>query len=147
LARKQQYSRHPITAFFALAAPVNTNQYLPPMKVIQRFYNFFSCNDFVQPVMGIFGRVYPKHPRIANIRLFINDLEPDHTQMHDPLIAQCVPSLPLFNWSRDYVIKLYERKSPIMMIDHNRADILAQDEELIRHLGEVLTRQQLVDEP
>src|SRR5579885_1602889 len=40
-------NRH-IAAFYALAAPVNTHSYMPPMNSINYFYCFFSFNDLVQ---------------------------------------------------------------------------------------------------
>ncbi len=142
---ERQQAPQKVEAFFALAVPVNCNHYMPPMNRINYFYNLFSCNDFVQPVMGIFGRVYPQHERIANIRLCLKNSEPDHTDMRDPLIAHWIPWLHAyaqtnnFDWAQDYYLTL-TNSEPKIEIDRRRKDILQEDDRLIRHLAVVFTR-------
>ena len=63
---------------------------MPNMDKIDFMYHFFSYADLVQPVLGLFGREYPSHERIANIRTLINDKNPLHSQLHNPLVAKWI---------------------------------------------------------
>jgi len=84
--------QHPqIKALYYLGAPVCMERYAPNMEVVQHLYNFFSFRDFVQPVLGLFGREYPAHDRIANMRVTINNIQPDHSLIHDPELARWIP--------------------------------------------------------
>jgi hypothetical protein len=147
LARNKN-NQHRIEAFFALAAPVNINQYMPPMNIIGSFYNFFSCNDFVQPVFGIFGRVYPDHERIANLRLQLHEHEPNHAQLHDPLVATYLCWLhhvahqsAFFDWKKQYLLHVSAAEAPKLIVDHHRQQLLEDDRKLVQHLMMTLTRQ------
>lgn len=90
LARHSDRHIH-VKAFYHLGVPVCLDQYLPNMDVVEHVYNFFSYNDFVQPVLGLFKREYPQHDRIANIRITINGVQPAHSLIHDPEIAHWIP--------------------------------------------------------
>lgn len=139
LATRQPIT-HTINAFYALAAPVNTNEYMPTMTGINSFYNFFSLNDLVQPVFGIFGRIYPQHPRIANIRLTLNGKEPDHDQLHNPCIAQWLTPLHLHYMNNPHtylepvVVDIAYDKKPRFALDTERKELLTEDRKLIAHL-------------
>lgn len=82
-----------IEAFYALGTPVNPASYMPNMNVINRFYNLYSFEDKVQPVLGFYERTYPHHPRIANIRVFVECKEPSHKELLTTMIASWLPKM------------------------------------------------------
>jgi hypothetical protein len=80
-------NNHTIRALFTLGTPIMSN-YLPNMHIIHYVYNLFSFEDIVQTVLGISQREYPQHKRIANLRVIINNKQPDHKDMHHVLIGK-----------------------------------------------------------
>lgn len=116
-----------IKAFLGLGIPVEPEEYFPNMDRIDHFFNFFSFNDFIQPVFGMFYRIYPYHERIINIETFINYKEPTHMEMHNPIIGKwlffafekIVKKINKNNISaRDIImIRFFEKKKPIYKID------------------------------
>jgi len=124
-----------IHIFYALGTPVNTTDYLPNMNIITYFYNLFSFEDFIQPVLGMFGREYLQHERIANIRVTINNKEPSHTQLHNPLTGQLLPTLhdflttscQDFDFKKPGIIHFAENKIPIYALDKTRKKHIERD--------------------
>jgi len=76
-----------IKTFYALAAPVYEETYKPDMRVIGRLYNLYSLNDAIQTVLG-HQRAFGHQIGIINMRTFIDGKEPNHSDMHSPVIGQ-----------------------------------------------------------
>lgn len=133
-------NKHRIKIIYALATPVDSAHYMPNMNVIDYFYNLFSFRDAVQPVMGFFGRTYPDHERIANIRIMINGKEPYHCEIHHPAVAHWLPQLhemlirnecsPLFALYTPGLIHFKDQSKPQYLIDIEREQLLAKDKSL-----------------
>lgn len=129
-----------IKTFYALGVPVDTKRYMPDMSVIKYFYSFFSFNDFVQPVLGLYGRMFPEHEKIANIRTLVKDKEPGHTQLHSipvglwlPLIhkylaCKKINNFDQFDFKMPMLINFYKSKPPVYSIDYNREKALLEDQ-------------------
>ena len=94
LLSESKQHKNMIDSFFAFGTPVDTKKYMPNMNAIKRYYNFFSYNDWVQPILGFFERVYPPHHRIANLRLIIDCMHPSHRSILVPAIARWLPDFP-----------------------------------------------------
>jgi hypothetical protein len=94
LLAKDIHNKHTITALYTLGAPVHAEFYLPDMDIVQHVYNLFSSADLIQQVFGLYEREFPKHPRIANLRVLINDIDPGHSELHHAVIAKWLPLLP-----------------------------------------------------
>ncbi|HRN78527.1 MAG TPA: hypothetical protein PLU71_04760 [Candidatus Dependentiae bacterium] len=129
LLGKDMYNKHTITALYMLGTPINAEYYLPDMDIVGHVYNLFSSGDFIQHVFGRYDRELPKHPRIANIRIFINDVEPGHSELHHPVIAKWLPLFPdrlieqqetgfmFFTCTNPGVLKFYYDAPPKYEID------------------------------
>ncbi len=85
-------TKNKIFCLYTLGTPINKALY-PNMQKIDFCYNLFSFEDLVQPVLGMFNREHPPHERIANIRVIINDKEPNHSELHDPIVGTWLPLL------------------------------------------------------
>ena len=83
-----------IKTLYALGAPIDRARYQPNMSVIGSLYNLFSFGDPVQTVSGCFERALLPHSRISNIVLTCNGTRPDHAELHTPLVARWLPTLP-----------------------------------------------------
>lgn len=137
---KSEGNTHRIKVVYALATPVDPKHYMPDMQVIEYFYNLFSFRDAVQPVMGFFGRTYPDHERIANIRIMINGKEPYHCDIHHPALAHWLPRLhemliknecsPLFALYTPGLIHFRDQSKPQYLLDVEREQLLAKDKTL-----------------
>src|SRR5437762_9800343 len=79
--------KNKIFCLYTLGTPINRSLY-PNMDMIRYCYNFFSFDDLVQPVLGMFEREYAPHERIANVRVVINGKEPDHTDLHNVVVGK-----------------------------------------------------------
>jgi Lipase (class 3) len=126
-----------IKCFFSFGAPVNNNNYYPAMDIIDSFYNLFSFEDLIQPVMWLFDREFTAHGRIMNVRIIINKKSPDHTQLHAPIIGQWLPMLKevienkrytLLN--NDIVIVFNDGKRPTCFPDPQRELLREKDQTL-----------------
>lgn len=116
-----------ISTLFALGVPVS-NAYYPKKKTIEKVYNLFSYADFIQPVMGLFERVFPKKNHIYNVQVKINGVCPNHHSIHDPLIARYLPELhTLIPNSKPYIVHFFKNKYPIVELDTTRDKDLAID--------------------
>ena len=136
-----------IYIFYALGTPINRTDYQPNMNIISYFYNLFSFEDLIQPVLGMFEREYSQHERIANIRITINNKEPNHTQLHNPLVGQWLPTLHKllitfqdFDFKIPGIIHFAENKKPIYVPDKRREQLLQRDRLLNRMILTTLFR-------
>ncbi len=136
-----------IHIFYALGTPVNTTNYQPNMNMITYFYNLFSFEDLIQPVLGFFEREYLPHERIANIRITINNKEPSHTQLHNPLVGQWLPllheiltSFQDFDFKIPSIIHFAENKKPSYAADKTRQQYIERDRLLNKMILSTLFR-------
>lgn len=132
LLGQEKIYAHKIKKFFALGVPVDSGRYMPDMSVIDHCYNFFSFNDHVQTVLGVYERFFPAHERIANIRVSINGQEPTHTGLHSAFVGYWLPlmhdhlaqessgNFNNFDFSSPGIIYFYTHKMPRYDIDYER---------------------------
>lgn len=144
--------QHPIEAFYALAVPVHMLSYPPDMCIIKRFYNLFSFEDFVQPILGMFERTYPAHPRIANIRVVVDGKQPAHSGLHDACIGQWLLDMPdalaqkkiggfeKFDTKQHGLLSFYKNSSPSYSFDADFEMLATQDRYLLAYLTNSLIR-------
>jgi hypothetical protein len=85
----QKMQRQCIRAFYALGTPVDNEGYYPNMQVIKKFFNLFSWQDLVQPLVG-YKRIYAEHERIWNISVRVESKAPLHVEMHHPFIGRWI---------------------------------------------------------
>lgn len=132
-------NKQSIKILYGLGTPVDIESYSPNMQHIDYFYNLFSFNDFVQPILGFFGREYPPHDRIANIRIMINDQEPDHSSLHDIIIGKWISHIHIKceNFHKDTilfgqpgVLYFFSEKPPFYEQDTKREQFRRNDEYL-----------------
>ena len=141
LLAQDEENKHVIHVLFTLGTPVMSN-YFPNMKTIHYLYNFFSLEDLIQTVLGISLREFPKHRRIANMRVFVDGKEPIHADLHHPHIAKWIAYI--HNHFRRYLLThgiknrisepsiayfSYDRP-PRYALDYNRAELLERDRQL-----------------
>lgn len=141
MLEEEKNNKHHIHVLFTLGTPVMSN-YLPNMNAIHYLYNLFSLEDLVQTVLGISGREYPEHSRIANMRVFINGKEPNHSDLHHAIIGKWLPYLHLHfkKYLKDQGIIEYisepciahfsHDKAPEYIFDINRTELLEKDRQL-----------------
>ncbi len=141
LLSKDANNKYRIRALYTFGTPVMHN-YLPHMDVIMYVYNFFSFEDFIQPVLGISQRVFPLHKRIANIRVFIDKKQPGHSSLHDSIIAQWLPFIhqqfkqylrqrDIFNTIAEPSIIYFDHtKAPEYAFDEKRNELIDRDYQL-----------------
>lgn len=149
---KMPENKHRIKILYALATPIESQQYMPDMAVIDYFYNLFSLVDFVQPVLGLFNRVYPPHERMVNLRTVINDREPSHCDIQHPAIARWLPSLhgmlithqcsPVFDFHVPGIIKFYDTEKPRYELDIDRDALLEKDKRIHEYMFAVFRKKQ-----
>ena len=140
-------NRHRIKAMYVLGTPVEY------MGVIDYFYNLFSLNDLVQPVLGFFNRTYPFHERIGNIRVRINGKEPDHYSIHHAAIARWLPRLhdmlvnlecsPAFALHTPGIIDFFDTAKPQYTVDIERKKLLEKDSSMQKRMLALFRQQQL----
>jgi hypothetical protein len=95
----QEYHEPIIESLFALGTPIDTTKYAPHPTIIKAGWNIFSTNDTVQPIFGQFYRILPAEWSFYNVRLFLENKEPEHFQLHNPLVAQWIAQItqnPIF---------------------------------------------------
>ena len=154
-SKKKKFFIH---TFFALAVPVDIKTYNPPMDTIEFFYNLFSFNDFVQPVCNMYERIYPQHSRRTNLRLMLNGKEPNHQEIHSPLLAAWIPflhddyftskknSFSCFSYQKDGILQLVDHIQPCYDIDHHRAALCEEDYYLNQKLPLLFIRKARIHE-
>lgn len=100
LVQIRSTKKYIIDMVFLLATPVDTNNYAPNMNVIGNVYNLYSCGDYVQPVLGMYKRTYPKQEHLWNVRVEITGSgifggdDPTHEHMHHPALAAYLLTVP-----------------------------------------------------
>jgi len=134
LLAAQYLKKNKIFCLYTLGTPINKALY-PNMDTIHYCYNLFSFEDVVQTVLGMFDREYAAHERIANIRVIINDKEPDHTELHHPIIGAWIPEL--HNIIKNFGIKnepgiihVNDTEAPYYSIDTERQRLLERDRQI-----------------
>lgn len=106
---------------YTLGGPIRLQNGRPNMNVIEKVHNFFSYGDRVQPIIQLFSRIFPSHPRITNTQLRIHSRCPDHTNMHHPLLAYTLPLLDtILLEKKNCVLNLYKDAPPSVEEDINR---------------------------
>lgn len=148
---KKPENKHRIHKLFTLGMPIElTGTYAPDMNVINYIYNLFSWNDFVQPIMGLFGREFPSHERIANLAVCVNNHEPDHSELHQTLIALWIPQIheklakirrtgfDQFDFLKPGIIYFDEDSFPCYVIDTERKAHLERDQFILAHMQNML---------
>ncbi|HEV2916507.1 MAG TPA: alpha/beta hydrolase [Candidatus Babeliales bacterium] len=136
----QNSDRHrSIDALYLLGTPAGSS-YKPNMDVINYVYNLISFEDMVQPVIGFFGREQPHHERIANMRITIHNKEPNHTDLHHPIVGSWLVYLDTilhthtkedsfihFTYQKPGTIHFYSNQAPIYEIDTKWEQRIARD--------------------
>ena len=152
---KKKDKKHHIHTLYTLGVPIDTKAYSPCMETIGNLYNMFSFNDFVQPVFGMYKRQYPRHPRIANLRILINDKEPTHRNLHCSTCAMWLPkihnyviekkgSFKSFSHEKSGIIYLYDKKNPEYKIDEKIEELLKKDLRLNQKLPYLFIRKKVL---
>ena len=134
-------NKHHIRALFNLGTPIMSN-YFPNMVVIHYLYNLFSFEDLIQTVLGISMREYPTHRRIANLRVFIDDKEPNHAGLHHVCAGKWIAYLHMHfkqhlselgihnDISEPYKVYFSCEKPPRYQYDDQRTELLERDRQL-----------------
>ena len=123
----KQNSNLKISKLFALGAPIS-HAYYPQESSITKVYNLFSYADFVQPVVGLFKRVFPEEDHIHNLQVKVAGICPNHYGIHDPIIACYLPKLDtLLPNSKPHAIHFFYDKHPAIEYDSTREQDLEID--------------------
>lgn len=87
-----------IDQVYLLATPIDQKNYGPNMHIIKQIYNFYSKTDNIQSLFGLYKQKLFRSERIGNFRILINKNQknhnPSHEEIHDPVIAQWILSIP-----------------------------------------------------
>ncbi|MBT4594634.1 hypothetical protein HOD08_02030 [bacterium] len=88
-----------IKSVFLLGTPVDSRDYHPDMNVAQHVFALYSKHDIIQPVIGLYDRVYPEHERITNMQVFVEQKngkqqQPGHLGLHRSFIGTHILSIP-----------------------------------------------------
>lgn len=130
---------HSIDMLYALGVPISPNEYAPNMNIIKRLYNLFSFDDMIQPLFGIALREFQPHERITNLCVTIDGRLPNHSMLHNPVIATGLLKLPelipqeLF--SLPGLVHFSKNIHPVYELDTKREILLEHDKEVTRHLA------------
>ena len=150
----QSKNRYKIQSLYALGVPVDEYDGLPEMNIVCFFYNIFSFNDSVQPVFGLFDRTFTDHERIANISITIDGVEPNHSELHHPIVGShlfgihekfynyCIGGFERFVFFRPGIVHFYKDGPPKYELDENRECLLDSDKYMNQLLLYALTRSQ-----
>lgn len=138
---QEENNKHRIRALFTLGTPVMSN-YLPNMTIIDYVYNLFSFEDLIQTVLGLSGREYPEHKRIANLRVFIDGKEPHHAGLHHAVIGKWIAYLHRHftqhlqdhgitgRISEPSIVYFHHDKAPAYEFDVHRTELIDRDRQL-----------------
>lgn len=123
--------KNKIDILYTLGTPINSSIY-PNMDMINFCYNLFSFEDLIQPVFGMFAREHVPHARIGNIRVVLNGKEPDHAQLHNPIVGHWLASLHdiIKKEIGSGVIYFDNTKTPLYALDKKREELLERDYKL-----------------
>lgn len=139
--------RNYIRALYTLATPCSELEVLPNMAVIEYVYHFFSYADLVQTVHGMYERTLPSHPRCCNLRILINNREPDHADMHQAMIGAWllylheyyiknkIGSFAQFEYQNPGIILLFPFLEPRYQLDEDREQDLYLDRKFMYQLS------------
>lgn len=129
-----------IEKFYALGAPLKESWLVPHPSIIKKFYNLFSFGDFIQPVGGAYDRAFgSKFDHVVHISVQLNDLHPDHSQLHHPAIgmwllkiedyfAACsIGNFDQFSFAQPGCIIFETYKYPTYLVQDNQSTLLVQD--------------------
>ena len=152
------FPSYPIQALYLLGTPIQVASYAPAMHIIRYVYNLFSFEDMVQPILGIFGRVFPAHKRIANLSVYIHGQAPGHTQFQVPVVGYDVLGIhellqqhsePLgfekFSFLESGALYFTQYNHVAYVYEFDRLKKLQQDEHLQRQLLQIMTRSNVVE--
>jgi len=147
--------KHRIHSLYLLGTPARAVDYGPNMDVITYLYNLVSFQDFIQPVIGIFDRAQPTHPRIANMSISINDKEPGHSDMHHYSIGLWLLYLDQqmyekesegfvnFTFEKAGVLQFFNHEEPRYTIDPEWETKIKEDKRLQERLVDTILRNTL----
>lgn len=128
-------SLYKINRLITLAPPICRSNYGPEMDYINTLYNFFSFGDRIQPVFQIFQRTYDQHPHIFNIEITLNNQHPEHSLMHDPCVAEYLPTIENYCLgNEETLIHFYSDKDPVSECDTTREKKLKDDKRFTEHM-------------
>lgn len=78
---------------FCLGIPIHISWYPDAHKNIKCMYNLFSYGDGIQPLGGVFQRIFPEYFFAYNIQVLYDFSCPSHTEMHEPKLLSHLPNL------------------------------------------------------
>lgn len=116
-----------IKTFYALGAPIYEETYQPCMNIIKNLYNLYSLNDTIQTIWG-YKRIFNKQAGIFNLRITVDGKEPTHSGIHGMVIGKWLVALPHLSCSDPGLIKFFEKKAPIFMIDPDCQSLLSNEQ-------------------
>ena len=142
IVASKQISRSCIRAFYALGTPVNNESYYPNMKAIKGFYNLFSWEDMVQPLVG-YKRIYNYHPRVWNISIKVSGKSPLHSDLHHPLVARWIFYVEkVFKDNLKWLIN-FKAQDFDFCIESDRDELLEFDEAVVAKIPDLLVGRSL----
>ncbi len=137
---EREGQRGRIKVLYSLATPVSDQWYQPNMAVIQSLYHLFSFGDPIQPIFGLFTREFRSSDRVANLRVYVDERQPDHTMLHSPVIGRWlhkihdqlahegIGSFEQFSFQQPGIIRFYSESTPIYEHrDDARGKLRAED--------------------
>lgn len=88
-----------ISIAYLLGTPVDSASYLCDMAVVDRCYALHSASDCIQTVGGFYGRIFPPHKRLLNLRVYllagVEKVEGlGHSCLHGPSVGLALLQLP-----------------------------------------------------
>jgi hypothetical protein len=91
-----------IDKIYMLGTPSGVKDCFPHMDVVGSVLNFYSTNDYVQQVLGLYGRVLPAHERCANLEVTTTftkhgkkmSQKPGHFELHSRCIGHWLLQIP-----------------------------------------------------
>jgi len=112
-----------IKSFYSLGLPIDTQNYLPNMQVVQNFYHIFSFGDIHQTVFGMHERIFPNLKGVYNINVEVNGIRPQHEDLHVIQIAKWLLEIDQViknfkNHSNHFFVKLYDNCKPAITLDN-----------------------------
>ncbi len=88
-----------IDKIYLLGTPVGVKDCFPRMEIVGSVLNFYSRGDYVQQVLGMYGRTFPHHERLANLEVTTGTTtqgrqQPGHFKLHSSTIGRWLLSIP-----------------------------------------------------
>jgi pimeloyl-ACP methyl ester carboxylesterase len=132
-----------IDVLFLLGTPLR-KQYIPPRERLRFIYNFFSFNDFLQTLFGLYARELPEDDRTANFLLIIDGIQPSHIRLHNPALAQQIPHLVSIALKERFVFPKCHKNLHISMHENGYEIICDTRRERLEHRA-IISQQHLLD--